>query len=183
MNYKHGDWYCKPATKAEAREIIERAVASGAVIETQWNPDDCAFGVHNGVVSWDDEYGTEYTIDEVRQKFPLPSDRQTERTSEKMPPVGWHGEVKLGGKGEWYECVVLPNGGIAYSANGHFWNTDNGHSRTFVFQAIRTEREKWIEAASKVFCEAGESEVSDAALGAVYDAIQSGELKMPEAKQ
>ena len=28
--YKHGDWYCVPANEEEAREIIERAVASGA---------------------------------------------------------------------------------------------------------------------------------------------------------
>lgn len=25
-NYKHGDWYCKPANEAEAREILAPAM-------------------------------------------------------------------------------------------------------------------------------------------------------------
>lgn len=28
--YKHGNWFCKPANEAEAKEIMDRAVASGA---------------------------------------------------------------------------------------------------------------------------------------------------------
>lgn len=103
MTYKHGNWYCKPASEEEAREIIERAVASGAernetvgltfVYEYKWCRFD-AWGVSNGKTYTGDIFdrgpfghATEYTIEQVRDKFLLPGE-QGEAEQKWIPPVG-----------------------------------------------------------------------------------------------
>lgn len=87
-NYKHGDWYCKPANEAEAKEIVERALASGAGLfdSVGDGPDDsrwdlCEYwGVLRGyttifhIVNYSSN--TLYTIEQVREKFPLLSELQ-----------------------------------------------------------------------------------------------------------
>lgn len=88
-NYKYGNWYCKPETEAEAREILERAVASGAKAgETlehyHWNGYG-AWGVcqgctHTQTVIFCRNHGiTEYTIEQVRELFPLPGEKVCRR--------------------------------------------------------------------------------------------------------
>ena len=190
MTYKHGDWFCKPASEAEAREIIERAVASGAVNTMQYNGNTprCDFyGVRNGVVHATDsgygpeckpEYGPEYTIAELRQKFPLPGEQQ-QWNGEGLPPVGWHGECSSDKHG-WFECVVLPDGFIAYTANDKWWQVDDGNGVALEFRPLRTERERFVIAAQKYFNEEC-SEVcpAESTLLGIYDALKSGELKAP----
>lgn len=80
-NYKHGDWYCDPANEAEAREIIERALASGAElyesvgINYYWNS-FIGWGVEGGRTLTSDDWrkAKPYTIEQVREKFPLPNE-------------------------------------------------------------------------------------------------------------
>ena len=139
--YKHGNWFCKPANEAEAKEIMDRAVASGAKMLIRWSPDDKAFGVYDGVVSWDEEVGTRYTISKLREKFPLPGeDVKTGWSSEGFPTVGWHGECSSD-KHEWFECVVLPDGLIACAnKNGRWWQIYSCELLALQFRQLRTER-------------------------------------------
>lgn len=89
-NYKHGNWYCKPVNEAEAREIIERALESGAKNPRGWKGTDGAnqaYGVFHGFVSFDFEFAwvdsTEYTIEQVRELFPLPGEREDSLPTDK----------------------------------------------------------------------------------------------------
>lgn len=82
--YKHGDWYCKPASEAETLEIIKRALVNGVKIGDsiddgigllKWNVYP-HWGVKNGYIDtgyydWH-TYDAIYTIEQVREKFPLP---------------------------------------------------------------------------------------------------------------
>lgn len=86
MTYEHGNWFCKPANEAEAREIIERAVASGAKNRYDLEGDQLNsryYGVYGGILTlkhrvyWTDAIGTEYTMQQVRQKFLLPGERES----------------------------------------------------------------------------------------------------------
>lgn len=86
--YKHGNWYCKPANEAEAKEIIARALVSGASHTDRIGKNTC----YPNVYEWDyfqywgvfggytcgnsdsffkDYAGVEYTIAQVREKFPI----------------------------------------------------------------------------------------------------------------
>ncbi len=163
-NYKHGNWYCKPANESEAREIVERAVASGArLYETlgnwDWN-DYGAWGVCFGRTHTQkaDFYieidAIEYTITQVRQKFPLPGEQTTEWDGEGFPSDGDEceayiyadtiGQGKI--KAKWVDghagCkAIAGNGGygcIFIQKNGaiHFIES------TTHFRPIRTERER-----------------------------------------
>src|SRR5690554_2232432 len=138
--YKHGNWYCKPANNAEAREIVERAVASGAELyETvgisgidkyEWNLLE-AWGVIDGrtCTAGADKHGTfrcatQYTIEQIRKLFPLPGERTEQGwNGEGLPQVGWHGEITWGRKATWYECVICP-GCVAYKHPSGRWITD-----------------------------------------------------------
>ena len=115
MTYKHGDWFCKPASEAEAREIIERALANGAAANETlevWPWDMCeAWGVYNGYTYtqslgfYRDRGFTEYTIEQVREKFPMPGEQQ-QWNGEGLPPVGVECEMKSG-ECRFYMCVIL----------------------------------------------------------------------------
>jgi len=84
------DWYCKPDTEEEAKEIIERAVANGAHNKYNWmgNSSELYYGVVNGqVVALDEVYHEDaeclstqdnLTIEQVREMFPLESDKKRE---------------------------------------------------------------------------------------------------------
>lgn len=157
-NYKHGDWYCKPESEAEAREIIERAVASGACsVETVGLARDYeyalssfeAWGVNNGITYIGDiradgafQHATEYTIDQVREKFPLPGEHTEQYwNGEGLPPVGTRCEVIVGSY--WYECDVIGwfDGAVwVKSDRGDYWTSHIEAS----FRPIQTDRERWI---------------------------------------
>lgn len=84
------DWYCKPDTGEEAKEIIERAVANGACNKWHWkgNSSVLHYGVRSGkvhVIDEGDPDEAEYlstkdklTIEQVREMFPLDSDKKQE---------------------------------------------------------------------------------------------------------
>lgn len=198
-DYKHDDWYCKPANEAEAKEIVERAVASGAVVcEKPGDPNIQgtfhwkrlnAWGVINGRTCTGDSgniFGSsiEYTIEELRQKFPLPGGQVEEPKKwrgpeDGLPPVGieveiwqgdrWIGATTVGEFGSHRKCMVCaPNGGGFYG----FYEDE--------IRPLRTERERWVEAASNGL--GGDMSMlkhSEFILGQIYDAIQSGKLKAP----
>lgn len=188
-NYKHGNWYCKPANESEAREIVERAGASGArLYETlgnwDWN-DYGAWGVCFGRTHTQkaDFYieidAIEYTITQVRQKFPLPGEQQTGWNVEGLPPVGWHGECSSD-KSDWYECVVLRDGFIAHSdtqIGKEFWRVDSIDGLSF--RPLSSEREQWVEQALNVL-QKDPCAMPAQLMGMIYDAIKSGTLPVPE---
>lgn len=184
-NYKHGDWYCKPANKAEAREIVERAVASGAVDRVQnWRFGDEHYGVCGGVVK---NYciGIKYTIEQLREKFPLPNDQQTKWNGEGLPPIGVECEIEYN-VNCWRPLIIIAEGKHTYFVRYTDLQDEYLLQKTgrLVFRPIRTERERWVYAACAVFhgrCMHDYSGQHFAdAMGAVYDAMQSGELKVPE---
>ena len=155
--YKHGNWYCKPTTKSEAKEIIERALESGArkdetVGPLLWSAYG-AWGVYNGrtftqsVDFYNDQRATEYTIEQVRELFPLPGEHTEQGwNGEGLPPVGtvceaWHKgsaqgivEVRYAG-----DCMVL-------------WNVKLKHeqcsaAKDYSFR-LSGWRAQWIESAA-----------------------------------
>ncbi len=180
MTYKHGNWFCKPANEAEAKEIIERAVASGDVDNNRyWAFDAECYGVYNGVVGAYDA-GAEYTIEQVREKFLLPGE-QKQWILDGLPPVGWHGECTWLAEPEWFECFVLPDGFVAHRSRTDLgWVTGNAH--LFQFRPIRRERERWVEKAAIALHKDAvlTTEQASYAAGSIYDAIESGDLKAPE---
>lgn len=177
-NYKHGNWYCKPANEAEAKEIVERAVACGAKNSARLVYDGHSYGVHKGIVGVYED-GTEYTIDELREKFPLPGEQQTGWNVEGLPPVGWHGECSSD-KSDWYECVVLRDGFIAHSdtqLGKEFWRVDSIDGLSF--RPLSSERERWVEQALNVL-QKDPCAMPAQLMGMIYDAIKSGDLKAPD---
>lgn len=187
MSYKHGDWYCKPASKAEAKEIIDRAVASGAENMTNWCLDASNYCVYMGRITAYPK-GKEYTIDELRHKFPLPGELEgrnnqpDEWDGEGFPPVGTECELWWGGA---YDDDVEI---IQYRRNGNhavFWRiakdcVDGAEIPTAQFRPLRTEREKWIEAANIGL--SGDVQAlkhAESILKQIYDLLKSGQLKVP----
>lgn len=188
--YKHGNWFCKPASQTEAREIIERAEESGAANRRGWSGNGTAYrcyGVKNGLVfygskrEWVD--ATEYTIEQLREKFPLPGKlTNTGWEGESQPPVGWYGECSPD-EIKWYECMVLPDGFIAYSYTLYekkYWGVDEIDG--LIFRPICGERNRWIESAAVSAHKDAvlTPEQCSYAASVIYDAIKSGDLKAPE---
>lgn len=197
------NWYCKPASEAEAVEIVRRAIANGAVVkevplgfdfscaEFPW--DYCAFwGVHDGNTFTHDVVGDDFkrlTIQQVREQFPRPNEvkamsdkKEWQGMQDGFPPAEIDIEVKKDGRwigamtvGKYYEWMVCaPFGGGFYG-----FSIDD-------MRPLRTDREKWVDAACAVFHGRCMHDYSgqhfDDAIGAVYDAIKSGTLKAPEAE-
>lgn len=121
----------------------------------------------------------EYTITQVRQKFPLPGEQQTGWNVEGLPPVGWHGECSSD-KSDWYECVVLRDGFIAHSdtqLGKEFWRVDSIDGLSF--RPLSSERERWVEQALNVL-QKDPCAMPAQLMGMIYDAIKSGTLPVPE---
>ena len=188
IEYKHGNWFCKPANEAEAKEIMDRAVASGAEMHTRWSPDDKAFGVFEGYVSWDDEIGKRYTIEELRKKFTLPCESvEPEAWS---PKAGDHVEIDMrdfiSDRRETGETATVLS--ISVNSNGNTVamieidgrNGECDAVNVMVLRPLRTEREKWIDAAVKIH--SAHQWTAESFAESLYDAIKSGALKAPEAE-
>lgn len=92
-----------------------------------------------------------------------------------LPPVGTVCEVYISNREVWAEVRIKAHvDGLALFKNGtggHYC----GSSAEFC-RPIRSEREKWIEAATEYFCD--DSGVSTIKL--IYDAILAGELSDPK---
>lgn len=182
MTYKYGDWYCKPANEAESKEIIERAVSSGArnIYGRKGSSSRIPYGVVNGCLDCRVIEGTEYTIEQVRKLFPLPGE-QTKWDGEGLPPVGTVCEHWWGGV---YDDDVEI---VQYRRNGNhvvFWRinkdcVDGAEIPTAEFRPLRSEREHWVEQSLKVL-QKDPCALPSQLMGMIYDAIQSGELKSPE---
>tara|TARA_Y100000296_G_scaffold75117_1_gene94420 strand:- start:206 stop:745 length:540 start_codon:yes stop_codon:yes gene_type:complete len=94
------NWYCKPSSREKAVEIVARAIANGVesmeVVGTSngmnnaysWYLFD-GWGVIEGmtrtgdVADWGVYDAIEYTIEQVRERFPLPADNQESEESSK----------------------------------------------------------------------------------------------------
>ena len=95
------NWYCKPSSEQEAFEIVERAIANGVESKevvganNSSRDDKYSWNLCNGwgvianrtftldVVDWEASDVIEYTIEQVREKFPLPADnRESGESSE-----------------------------------------------------------------------------------------------------
>ena len=155
-DYKHGNWYCKPANEAEAREVVERAVASGAKKDetfSDWAWDAYgAWGVRNGrthtqtVGFYRDGGVIEYTIDQVRDKFPVPGER-VERSGEGVPPVGTVCSIQLAFN-DMGECEIIYIGDGVYCYRQLSTKREYaGSVHDTVFRFIPSERELWVEQA------------------------------------
>tara|TARA_Y100000310_G_scaffold74348_1_gene70479 strand:+ start:14100 stop:14642 length:543 start_codon:yes stop_codon:yes gene_type:complete len=95
------NWYCTHSSEQEAIEIVERAIANGACLHESvkhsaitsrfryaWNLCE-GWGVTEGttrtldVCDWGVYDAIEYTIEQVRERFPLPADNQESEESSK----------------------------------------------------------------------------------------------------
>lgn len=187
-NYKHGDWYCKHANEAEAHEIIERAVASGAKNAGGWEGTSITYfyGVFNGYVSCNDpddsRNGTQYTIEQVREKFPLPSEREAAQWDGKgLPPVGAECEYYDALKRMWIYAFI-----VAYDigSDDAIWRRDKEGGQLYYgsrveFRPIRSERERWVEDVNANYTSGAHPSTVKEIAGYIFDAIKSGALKAP----
>lgn len=183
MAYMHGDWYCKPSNEEEAREIVERAVASGAINSYTWKGSATRFqyGVINGRVEYGELNGTEYTITELRNLFPLPGDKVKDRwDGEVLPPSGEDCEYSISGS-KYKTCTFV---GIN-SRKSLVIENESGellafHDHQIKFRPIQTKREQFIDAAINAV--GGKQAVIGAedVFGKVYDALKSGQITAPE---
>ena len=162
------NWYCKPASEAEAIEIVERAVANGAVAEevprgfnsacTEFSWDYCVFWgtycgktiTHGCTVLHDP--GEQLTIQQVREQFPLPNEvknmsdkKEWQGQQDGLPPVGTVCDCIIEGGWERIKVIgVYEDARWALSEKGHYITCCS----TKVLRPLRTEREKWIEQAA-----------------------------------
>ena len=188
------NWYCKPASKDEAIEIVERAVANGAVAEEvvynmsmgayeyHWNSFKY-WGVFRGKTmthEWGYSASKQLTIQQVREQFPFPNEvkamsdkKEWQGMQDGLPPVG-----------DW---VMSPGGAKVFyvgtsSIGGHVFELDGGGLTVFDsvdgFSKIPNERDKWIEYVTGLVKPGAQTDESLA--GEIYDAIKSGSLKAPE---
>lgn len=193
MQYPHGNWYCKPNNKNETKEIIARAIASGAVIADNlgWVWDYYpAWGVFSGATntgSFRSSSCVKYTIDELRQKFPLPGEPAFDEIKQKqwrgpedgLPPIGTvcmvqHEKIN---NNKLTRVEILKHHPET-NACAFFWIDAPKHQPNLFwsskFHPINTERQKWIDEAVVV------SATPEKELGKVYDAIKSGLLAIPK---
>lgn len=96
----------------------------------------------------------------------LPNEKSWHEKGE-LPPVGWHGEVTWGAKTSWHECVMLPSNRISYNSISG-WVVNDVRNLEFVeFRPLKTERERFVEAAIACLTEfKSENQV----FGELYDA-------------
>lgn len=188
MTYQYGNWFCKPANEAEAREIIERSVASGASNEVGLSGSGknyYCYGVNRGVVFYGSEaewvVGTEYSIEQVRELFPLPGEHTEQGwNGEGLPPIGVECEIEYN-VNCWRPLIIIAEGKHTYFVRYTDLQDEDLLQKTgrLVFRPLRTERDQWVDAAHKIANDNSGS-ATFRAIGAVYDAIKSGDLKAPE---
>ena len=184
-NYEHTDWCCQPANKAEAQEIVERAIASGAKIKDvvgsrkidpyPWDYYPL-WGVYHGETNTGiKEWAELYTIAQLREIFPLPNEQKEEK------PIYTH-EYKYS-QGVYVECKVIASKADTFgkilieNEYGQYVLTPPSNLRP-----LKSKCDKWVEDAA-VFAHKHAvltSEQAKHAAYAIYKAITSGELKAPE---
>lgn len=162
--YRYGSWYCKPANEAEAKEIVERAIASGARNYASWAYDARCYGVLDGVVGTYDS-GIEYTIKQVRKLFPLPDEQ-----SHSIPLPG---RIYYRKNGKWYPSTAY--GQVVDHTIARTEGNGNDEYADEDVRPIRSEWERWVEQALEHFCDDDGAETMER----IYDAFKSGDLKAP----
>lgn len=198
MTYKHGNWFCQPANEAEAREIVERAVASGADLhedigaigDKRYTWSLCsAWGVYNGNTYTSDPENdtdvlngaTEYTIEQVREKFPLPGERvEQDWNGEGLPPVGVDCEMLF--DGDWIQAKIICFDGNHPIVKMHIKRdklTEIVYRACYMctFHPLRSERERFVEYVLGLVKPGAQT--NEALAEAIYDALKSGDLKAP----
>lgn len=179
MTYKYGDWYCKPANKTEAEEIVARAVASGAVDRNRnWAFTARFYGVYNGVVKTY-SVGTKYTIGQLREMFPLPCEQSKEWDGEGLPLAGTVCYIQLAFN-DMGKCEITYMGDGVYCYRQLSTKREyTGSVYDTVFRRIRSERDMWIEDALNIL-QRDPASMPAQFMGMLYDALRSGDLKAPE---
>src|SRR5690606_40024633 len=134
------------------------------------------------------EWGKQYTTEQVREMFPLPGEHAEQSwNGEGLPPVGVECEMFF--EVSWIPAKIIGTDGSALVAKLHikrngFTEVTYRACHSCKFRPIRSERERWVEESSKVFHGACMHDYSGQhfalAMGAVYDALKSGDLKAPE---
>lgn len=198
-NYKHGDWYCKPSNEAEAREIVERAVASGAELfesvgegtdKYRWNLRKYWGVMRGSTINFHDvKYANDtiYTIEKIREKFPLPGELKKPDQGDGvcLPLVG---SVWVHNNSEIYRVTGYANQSTTkpeqYPVTIIYQNVDNNtvwcRPASEWARSFKTEREQFIGDVHDGYDGgAHHSTVMDIA-GRIYDALKSGDLKAPE---
>jgi len=104
-----------------------------------------------------------------------------ENTDINKQVVGSHLEVTWGHKKVWYECVILPKSRIAIDRSGWHvmeWQED------FAFRPIKSDRDKAIDAAVKMFRNFdSENKIPTCAIAFLFgDMYSTGLLRLPEDK-
>ena len=196
--YLHGNWFCKPKSLTEAREIFQRALESGAekdetFSDWSWNAYG-AWGVRNGLTHtqttgfYREENSIEYTIEELRKKFPLLNEQE------------WKDQLKIGQRVEVNIGKFTSNRrkdgetgrvlSLSVNSKGRTMATieidgADGECDVLVtdcLRPIRSERDKWINNAAVLARKDATISPLDATVAAreIYDALKSGKLKAPE---
>ena len=161
------NWYCKPASEAEAIEIVERAVANGVVAKSipsgfdfscdEFSWDYCGFwGAYGGKTITHGctvlhEAGEQLTIQQVREQFPFPSEVKV-MSDEKE----WQGQQdglptythEFSDVGVHKKCTIVTD----KTDSDGFILVEDAFGKYHLVQkhdlmVIRTERDKWIEQA------------------------------------
>ena len=196
------NWYCKPASEAEAIEIVRRAVANGVAVkevvsgmgfcgcEFAW--DIYSFwGVYDGKTmahNAPDDVGEQLTIQQVREQFPLPHEvndmsdkKEWQGPQDGLPPSGTECEFNYA-EGVWYKVFIVGKddcGNTVFTSDSFSELPYDSAENANLFRPLRTERERWADQAKLLskpyFSPRKFAEV-------IYDALKSGSLKAPEAE-
>ena len=65
------------------------------------------------------------------------------------PPIAWHGQVTWGSKVDWYECVIMPDGNVAYKEDGRWLMTALSLKDNLDFRVMQTMQDNIEEAGSE----------------------------------
>ena len=149
---------------------------------------------------WEDEADYQSIIKDrkvylVSKHYPKPENKKEETKSEwpgpedGFPPVGTECEyTKPDGYKDrdrvWFWCYV-----VAHDQGGVVIRTEKNHYHLrkmpeYIFRPIKSDREKWVDLV-QTFYNANLKQCApcQSALGDLYDALQSGELPMPNKKE
>lgn len=137
-------------------------------------------------------FSTEYTITQVREKFPLLGEQQTGWDGEGLPPSGIVCESVYTSPDEYYRVKILAHddGEVVFrwldgpnesdiSASRQYQFGGNGMKVHMCFRPLQAERDQWVEDALNIL-QKDPTAMPAQLMRMIYDSIKSGDLKAPE---
>ena len=94
-----------------------------------------------------EEWGTSRTYHD--QQDGMVDDHPTGWDGKGWPPIVWHGQVTWGSKVDWYECVIMPDGSVAYKEDGRWLMTALSLKDNLDFRVMQTMQDNIEEAGSE----------------------------------